>query len=339
MLVCARLIMLAIVLTLGMTPARADMAEDAFIALASPSFDDVRRGVEALSVSGHPQAATVLGALQAGQLFTGADGILLIKPPAGGYIQARNGAPAEVTGAIKPVRLNNAVRRAIDAALGALRLFAPDAPTRLAAAEAVFTARDPAALPALARALAQERDGAVRQALRAAQAAAILSSPDSDETARIAAITVLRTRGDLAAQSMLGSLSGQSPAVAEAAAQALKAIIFSQQAWSQVQAVYYGLSLGSVLLLAAAGLAITFGVMGVINMAHGEMVMIGAYVTFIVQDVIRAFAPGLFGASLLLAVPLAFLVCAAIGVVIERGLIRFLYGRPLETLLATWGLS
>ncbi len=113
----------------------------------------------------------------------------------------------------------------------------------------------------------------------------------------------------------------------------------SQQLWSFAQSVFYGLSLGSVLLLAAAGLAITFGVMGVINMAHGEMVMLGAYATFVVQDAIRAHAPALFGASLFIAVPLAFLVSGAVGIAIERCLIRFLYGRPLETLLATWGLS
>ena len=101
----------------------------------------------------------------------------------------------------------------------------------------------------------------------------------------------------------------------------------------------YGFSLGSGLLLAAIGLAITFGVMGIINMAHGEMVMIGAYTTFMVQEVIRAHNPALFDYSLLIAVPLAFVVAGAIGIAIERGIIRFLYGRPLETLLATWGLS
>ena len=106
-----------------------------------------------------------------------------------------------------------------------------------------------------------------------------------------------------------------------------------------LQNVAYGVSLGSVLLLAAVGLAITFGQMGVINMAHGEMVMIGAYTTFVVQELIRTHAPGLFDASLFIAVPLAFLIAGAIGVAIERGIIRFLYGRPLETLLATWGLS
>ena len=127
--------------------------------------------------------------------------------------------------------------------------------------------------------------------------------------------------------------------MAAAAAKAVSDIDWTLQLWNLLQGAFYGLSLGSVLLLAAAGLAITFGVMGVINMAHGEMVMIGAYVTFMVQEVIRAHIPSLFGASLFIAIPLAFLVSGAIGVVIERWLIRFLYGRPLETLLATFGLS
>ncbi|HET9414681.1 MAG TPA: urea ABC transporter permease subunit UrtB, partial [Pseudolabrys sp.] len=109
--------------------------------------------------------------------------------------------------------------------------------------------------------------------------------------------------------------------------------------WSALQNAWYGLSLGSVLLLAAIGLAITFGVMGVINMAHGEMVMLGAYTTFVVQEYIRAYNPALFDYSLIIAVPLAFAVAGAVGVAVERGIIRFLYGRPLETLLATWGLS
>src|SRR5208283_6113669 len=100
--------------------------------------------------------------------------------------------------------------------------------------------------------------------------------------------------------------------------------------------VFYGISLGSVLLLAAAGLAITFGVMGVINMAHGEMVMLGAYTTFVVQS---ALPPSFLQWSLAVALPLAFLVSAIVGVAIERLVIRFLYGRPLETLLATWGVS
>jgi urea transport system permease protein len=130
-----------------------------------------------------------------------------------------------------------------------------------------------------------------------------------------------------------------SPTVRAAADGAIAAVKQRLALWGVVQNAWYGLSLGSVLLLAAIGLAITFGVMGVINMAHGEMVMLGAYTTFVVQEIIRAKAPGLFDWSLAFAIPLAFLVSGFVGIVIERGIIRFLYGRPLETLLATWGVS
>ena len=124
-----------------------------------------------------------------------------------------------------------------------------------------------------------------------------------------------------------------------AATDAIASIDHRLAMWSTAQNAWYGLSLGSVLLLAAIGLAITFGVMGVINMAHGEMVMLGAYTTFVVQEVIRTRNPALFDYSLVIAVPLAFPVAGLVGILIERSIIRFLYGRPLETLLATWGLS
>jgi urea transport system permease protein len=150
---------------------------------------------------------------------------------------------------------------------------------------------------------------------------------------------VIRARGDQDALGLLAGLPAGEPAVTRAARDGVAAIQSELAVWATVQNAWYGLSLGSVLLLAAIGLAITFGVMGVINMAHGEMVMIGAYTTFVVQELIRAHNPALFDYSLLIAVPLAFLVAGAIGIMIEQGIIRFLYGRPLETLLATWGLS
>ena len=109
--------------------------------------------------------------------------------------------------------------------------------------------------------------------------------------------------------------------------------------WAVVGNIFQGVSLGSVLFLAAVGLAITFGVMGVINMAHGELVMIGAYTTFVVQEFFRAYMPNAFDYSLFAAIPAAFVVAGLFGIAIERSVIRFLYGRPLETLLATWGLS
>ena len=318
-----------------------DAAKDALGALASTSFDSVRRGVEMLALSGQPRAAAVIAALQAGRLFMGADKTLFIRQDDGSLVNAATGDAASdvMASGLRLVRMNNAVRGAIDAALGTLRLLSPDRGTRLAAAEAVFRSHDPAALPALDRAIANEADAGVKLRMEQARAASVLSSTDAGETDRLAAISVLASRADIDSRSLMAGLTGQPPAVSAAAAAAIGAIDFRLQIWSVAQSIYYGLSLGSVLLLAAAGLAITFGVMGVINMAHGEMVMIGAYVTFMVQQAIRDHAPWLFGGSLLIAVPLAFLVAGAIGIAIERTLIRWLYGRPLETLLATWGLS
>ncbi len=325
-------------MALASGPTKADPVDDAVAALSSGSFDSVREGVDQLVASGSPRAAAIIAALQNGKLYFRPDRTLYIKQDDGTYLGALTGTPVDA-GTVKPVKVNNAIRGAMDAALGALRLFSPDKATRMTAAEAVFHAADPAALPALTKALDKETDPSVKARMQQARAAVVLASPDSAEPDRIAAVGVLRARGDIDARGFMASLSDQPPAVTAAIATALTAIDRLAQVWSVGQSIYYGLSLGSVLLLAAAGLAITFGVMGVINMAHGEMVMIGAYTTYVVQHFMRTHTPGLYGASLLLAVPLAFMVSGSIGIVIERTLIRWLYGRPLETLLATWGLS
>jgi len=136
-----------------------------------------------------------------------------------------------------------------------------------------------------------------------------------------------------------GKFHDQDEDVRVAAKIVLETIESKLRLYGIIENLFHGISLGSVLLLAAIGLAITFGVMGVINMAHGEMVMLGAYTTFIVQELFRNYFPGAFDFSLLIAIPMAFLVSGLAGICIERGIIRFLYGRPLETLLATWGLS
>src|SRR5689334_4841172 len=335
-------LLLAAVLVLLPSHGRTQSADEALAALSSPSFETVRQGVSMLAVSGHPQATPILEALQANRLFArSSDKALFIKTDSGSFVDAATSKPTPevMASGLKQVRMNNAVRAELEAALGSLRLLSPDARTRLSAAEAVFHSHDPAALPAVERALAHESDTAVKLRMQQAHAAALLFADGSSEPDRLNAVAILRQRGDIDSRSLLASLSGQPAAVAAAATVAVKFIDWNLQLWSIAQSVYYGLSLGSVLLLAAAGLAITFGVMGVINMAHGEMVMIGAYVTFMVQQLIRDSALGLFGASLLVAVPLAFIVAGLIGITIERTLIRWLYGRPLETLLATWGLS
>jgi urea transport system permease protein len=338
-----RLFGLLIIALLVLAPAagRADDAGDGFAALASGNFDTIRQGVELLAFSGHPQAQAVLAALQGGRLYVRGDHALFIKTEDGSFFDATTGKPAPdvLASGVKQVRTNNPVRGEVAAALGSLRLLSADPAARLDAAEAVFHSHDPAALPALDKALAKETDPAIKQCMQQAHAAALLFSDDAKDTDRLAAVAVIRARGDLDSRALLDGLTNQPPVVTAAARTAITAIDRVLQLWSIAQSVYYGLSLGSVLLLAAAGLAITFGVMGVINMAHGEMVMIGAYVTFVVQQVIRSAAPGLFGASLIISVPLAFIVAGILGIVIERTLIRWLYGRPLETLLATWGLS
>ena len=332
--------MLVILLCILLAPMAARAQTDAsdYAALGGRDYEAMRAAVDRLGTSGDPRAAAVLGALQAKQLFVGPEHTLYIRNADGTAVDVLSGKPAEAAG-LKEVRVNNAVRRAVDAALGGLRLFATDPQERAAAAEAVFKNRDAGALPALDRALAKETDARARRAMQQARAAAMLASPDATVPDRLTAVATIRARGDLDASSLLASLGGQPPAVAAAARAGVAAIQRVLQLWDILEGVFYGLSLGSVLLLAAAGLAITFGVMGVINMAHGEMVMLGAYVTFVVQQATLANAPHLFGASLLVAVPLAFLITGAIGIAIERSLIRFLYGRPLETLLATWGLS
>ncbi len=123
--------------------------------------------------------------------------------------------------------------------------------------------------------------------------------------------------------------------VLAAATESVKQIESSRRWYSTIEMLFFGLSLGSVLVLAGIGLAITFGVMGVINMAHGELMMLGAYSVYVVQQLM----PNAIGASILVAIPVAFLVSGFVGILIERGIVRFLYGRPLETLLATFGVS
>src|SRR5262249_24194501 len=241
---------------------------------------------------------------------------------------------------IDNVRLNNRVRGLLDAALGSLTWMVTEPGRRFDAAQAVFKSRDSGALANIDKALEKETDPRVKKALMEARAAIVLYSADSNAEEKIAAIAVIRDRGDQDALGLIDGLPPDLPSTVQQAATAASAKIQSNLAfWSALQNAWYGLSLGSVLLLAAIGLAITFGVMGVINMAHGEMVMLGAYTTFVVQELIRTHDPALFAYSLAIAIPLAFLVAGFVGILCERGIIRFLYGRPLETLLATWGLS
>jgi len=323
--------------------ARAESFDDALAGFAGDSYSDTEKAIEAIAASGNPRAAIVIGALQDARLFFNAGTKkVYVKTESGTLLDAATGeaAAGETSSDLKLVRINNRLRRAIEASLGSLTLLAPDPAKRFEAAQAVFRSRDAAALPALDAALAKETDAGVKRALTEARAAVILNMSAAKEADQIEAVAVIRARADQDAVALLSALpAAASPAVTRAARDAVAAIQNGLVLWEAAQNAWYGLSLGSVLLLAAIGLAITFGVMGVINMAHGEMVMLGAYTTFAVQELIRSNDPALFGYSLAIALPLAFLVTGTIGILIERTIIRFLYGRPLETLLATWGLS
>ncbi|WP_184257144.1 urea ABC transporter permease subunit UrtB [Rhodopseudomonas rhenobacensis] len=323
-------------------PALAGPFEDAVAQFANDSFSDTEEAVGVVATSGNPQAYAIISALQAGRLMADPESKkVFVTQPDGKIADAATGeAVQSLPDGASAVRLNNRLRRTVEAALGGLTLQSPDLAKRIQAAQSVFKTHDEAMLPMVDSALAKETTSAAKKAFSEARAAILLFKQDATDPEKLEAIATIKARGDQEALALLTGLAGeQSVAVTRAAAAATAAIESRLALWSMAQNAWYGLSLGSVLLLAAIGLAITFGVMGVINMAHGEMVMIGAYVTFVVQETIRTSYPALFDYSLLIAVPLAFLVAGLIGVVIERSIIRFLYGRPLETLLATWGLS
>ncbi len=314
-------------------------------ALAEGKYKETEEQIGDLATTGNPAAAPALEALGDGDLyFRKSDKQVFITKKASGGYELIDPLTLESVGEagrreVSKIRVNNSLRRVIRSALGSLTLMAPDPNVRKAAAEAVFKAKDPDAIDGLNTAIEKETNDEVRMVMEQARAAAVLNS-DRGDGEKLEAVQVLSDMGNRDALSLLiGVRDSSSGDLQAAAATAVKRIEKTLALWDGAQNIWYGLSLGSVLLLAAIGLAITFGVMGVINMAHGEMVMIGAYVTFMVQEVIRNSAPGLFDYSLLIALPLAFLVSGAIGVGIERGIIRWLYGRPLETLLATWGLS
>ncbi len=313
--------------------------------LAEGKFAETERQIGALVATGDPIVAPALEALSAGDLYVRkSDGQVFIAEKDGKQFKLTDPLTLEAQGEagrreVKKIKVNNKLRRVIRSALGSLTLMAPDPKVRIAAAEAVFKAKDPGSIEALDTAIAAEQDANVLEVMQQARAAAVLNS-DLEEAEKIAAVEILSEMGNREALSLLiGVRSSSEGAVQGAAAAAVTKIEKSIAAWDAAQNIWYGISLGSVLLLAAIGLAITFGVMGVINMAHGEMVMIGAYTTFVVQDLIRTSMPELFDYSLFIALPLAFLTAGVIGIAIERGVIRWLYGRPLETLLATWGIS
>jgi urea transport system permease protein len=309
------------------------------------NFPEIEKIVKDLAALGDPLVNSALTALADGNLqIRKSDNAIFITRDRGAGVVLIDPVTGKETGEapktdVQKIKVNNGLRRIIRDSLGNLTLQSPDTATRLQAAETIFKNSDASQLAALDAAIASEADAGVKAQMELARASAILNSDRSDDE-KVEAIKLIRERGGREALSLLTATQAKTTGlVKDQAGAAVASIERTLAFWATGQNVWYGLSLGSVLLLAAIGLAITFGVMGVINMAHGEMVMLGAYTTFVTQDIIRENFPGLFNWSLLIALPLAFLVAAIVGVIIERGIIRHLYGRPLETLLATWGVS
>jgi urea transport system permease protein len=250
------------------------------------------------------------------------------------------GAELKLPDTAEDVVNNNLMRGALDAAQAALKLTSKDDAVRAEAAAALFKEPDESRLPIVEKALAAETNPKIKAQLELVRAASMLNSTDRDK--RIAAAEMLGDHKSPDTKLLLNErLSEEADAEVKAAIRTSIREIDGALVWGdRINAIFSGISLGSVLLLAALGLAITYGLMGVINMAHGELMMIGAYATYVMQGIFQRYMPeAAFGWYLVAAIPVAFLASALVGAVLERGVIRFLYGRPLETLLATWGIS
>ncbi len=314
--------------------------------LKADSFADKAKAIAALTALGDARAVPAFQALAAGRLFTRkSDGALVIGAASGNDVALSNAATGEPLGIvapneIDPLFVNNNLRNVLREAVGRLGLGSSDAAVRRSAAAALLENPAPEAVALLREAYEKEQNAGVKSVMALSIAATELSDPDKSK--RILAIQTLSGAAELRVRSLLQARLSQETDT-EVKAALVKAFDRMQTKitlYSYAENFVQGISLGSVLLLAAVGLAITFGVMGVINMAHGEMIMLGAYSAYVTQEIFRALLPpSWIGAYLLAALPVAFLVAAIVGVAIERGIIRFLYGRPLETMLATWGVS
>jgi len=312
--------------------------------LALGENEEKVKAIAALVASGDAGALPLLQSLLNGEVQTAGETVLRVKD--GTATDLATGARIDpVPESREDVVLNNRVRRELATAIAALQLVATDRTTRLAAAQALQRGADEDMLPVIQRALEKEQDAQIKLLLTLTQATVQLTS--TDKPTRIGAIRALAESRDSNTKTLLLPLLEKKGAdfaepdsdVRAEAELSLRAIESRLETGEMVGRVFSGISLGSILLLAALGLAITYGLMGVINMAHGELIMIGAYATYVVQNLFRAYLPGAFDFYLLAALPAAFIASAATGMVMERTVIRFLYGRPLETLLATWGIS
>jgi len=326
-------------------PAWADGLDPAVVKQLADDDNDVKiDAIHKLSSDATPQTLHVLKALGNDALYTtGEDKTLRVfymdKDKA---IDAASGE--EITPApdsTDSITINNRIRSELDSALAGLRLFDADDKVRLAAVKALEDDPGEELAPLIKKALAAEQNLHIQKLLILIDAQLNLKSTDT--TVRLNAVEALADSSSPNVRNLLAAMTDQTnepdAKVRLAAFDSMRSVE-KRIAWGDATArIFSGISLGSILLLAALGLAITYGVMGVINMAHGELLMVGAYATYFVQGIFRKYFPGAVDFYVIAAIPVAFFAAALVGVILERTVIRFLYGRPLETLLATWGIS
>ncbi|GGB92065.1 branched-chain amino acid ABC transporter permease [Marinobacterium zhoushanense] len=309
--------------------------------LMSRGFDEKGQAIQLLAENDHPQTPQILTLLMDSRLYYNKDDDRLYqiddydrgKPAIS--IASGDQIVIEKKRDFKKITLNNQLRSQVRQIQAELGLKAADLSRRLAAVRAMLGSMDSETLSLMRKAYAEEQSAAVRDVMQIA--IAIGELPGADEARARDAIDTLAGSLEPDARNALSQYAAatDSKSLKSAAEKALADIEQRASFYGGIETLYFGLSLGSVLVLAGIGLAITFGVMGVINMAHGELIMLGAYTTYVIQQLM----PNHIGISIIVAIPCAFLVSALVGIAIERGVIRFLYGRPLETLLATFGIS
>ena len=336
-----------IVMLLLVLSARAALAlpPDIVHDLAFGEGDEREKAIGALVASADPAALPLLQALIDGEVQTVGDKTVLIVRNDKAIDAATGQAVSPLPESRDDVVVNNRLRKSLATAIASFKLASSDRTVRLAAAKELQNSGDEDALPAIAAGLAKEQDAEIRSLLILTQASVQLAS--TDRATRLAAVRALAQSDTGATRTLLlaivakkdGKFVEADDEIRVEAERSLSAVEGRLMKGDVAARVFSGISLGTILLLAALGLAITYGLMGVINMAHGELIMVGAYATYVVQNLFRQLAPGAFDWYLLLAIPVAFAASGIVGVILERTVIRHLYGRPLETLLATWGLS
>ena len=320
----------------GLSAAQALTMDEARMMAVGESDARVEAIAKAVA-QGSEKTAAYLQALADDVVKMAGDQVIVVRDGQG--MDPVTGQAVVVPPEAEEVMLNNRLRGEIDTALAALKLFSPDVKLRRQAALSLLKEPDASRAPLLDKALAAEKDPTVQSLVRQARAAARLSSEDVND--RLLAARELADSKQPETLLLLNQQLSQEqdPAVQKQIQSALTQVQDGLRWGERLGAMFTGLSLGSILLLVALGLAITYGLMGVINMAHGELMMIGAYATYVVQALFREHLPGVFDAYLFVAMPVAFLTAALVGAVMERAVLQHLYGRPLETLLATWGIS